>query len=50
MIQLGNPCIVLDGVSSTGEYLAFCPQNDLIFWREIWLERVGVAAHAAPHS
>jgi hypothetical protein len=40
MIDLKNPCIVLDGVSGTGEYLAFGPQNDLILWREIWLERV----------
>jgi hypothetical protein len=37
---MSSPCIVLEGVSGTGEYLALCPQNDLIFWHEIWLERV----------
>jgi len=40
MVHLRNPCIVLESVSATGEYLAFCPQNERIFWREAWLERV----------
>jgi hypothetical protein len=39
-LTMSSPCIVLEGVSGTGEYLALCPQNDLIFWHEIWLERV----------
>lgn len=39
LLKLGNPCIVLDGVSASGEYLGLCPQNELIYWREIWLER-----------
>jgi hypothetical protein len=37
---MGSACIVLEGVSATGEYLGLCPQNELIFWHEIWLERV----------
>lgn len=37
---LTNPCIILEGVTATGEYLAFNPENEYIFWREIWLERV----------
>jgi len=40
LIQLTNPCIILDGVTASGEYHAFCAQNESIFWREIWLERV----------
>ena len=40
LVQLKNACILLDGVTSTGEYLAFNPENESIFWREIWLERV----------
>jgi hypothetical protein len=40
MLTLRNSCIVLDGVTATGEFLRFCPQNEYIFWREIWLERV----------
>lgn len=38
--QLTNPCIILEGCTATGEYLAFNPENEHIFWREIWLERV----------
>lgn len=38
-ISMKDPCVVLDGVFATGEYLGLCPQNELIFWREIWLER-----------
>lgn len=40
MLTMGSACIVLAGVSATGEYLGLCPQNELIFWHEIWLERV----------
>ncbi len=39
LMTITNPCIILEGVTATGEYLAFCPQNESIFWREIWLER-----------
>jgi hypothetical protein len=38
--QLTNPCIILDGVSATGEYQGLNPENEYIFWREVWLERV----------
>jgi hypothetical protein len=38
--QLKTPGIILDGVTGTGEFLRFCPQNEYVFWREIWLERV----------
>lgn len=40
LITVSNPCIILDTVTATGEYLGFAPQNEAIFWREIWLERV----------
>jgi len=39
LISLSSPCVILDGVTASGEYLAFCPQNESILWREIWLER-----------
>jgi hypothetical protein len=38
--QVSNPCIILEGVIATGEYHSFNPENEYIFWREIWLERV----------
>ena len=37
---LTNPCVVLEGVTATGEYAGFNPENEHIFWRDIWLERV----------
>jgi hypothetical protein len=40
MLTMNNPCIILEGVAATGEYLGLCPQNELIYWREAWLERV----------
>lgn len=40
MLHLTSPCIILDGVAASGEYQGFCAQNESIFWREIWLERV----------
>jgi hypothetical protein len=40
MLHLASPCIILDGVTASGEYQGLCAQNESIFWREIWLERV----------
>ncbi len=40
MIAITNPCIVLEGVTASAEYLGLCAQNEVIMWREIWLERV----------
>jgi len=39
LIQMKTPVITLEGVTGTGEYLHFAPQNDYVFWREIWLKR-----------
>jgi hypothetical protein len=50
MLAMNTACIVLEGVAATGEYLGLCPQNELIYWRECWLERLappsGVSSHA----
>jgi hypothetical protein len=40
MLQMKNPCIVLEGVICEGAYSANCPRSICAFWREIWLERV----------
>jgi len=40
MIRMKTPCIVLDAVHGSGEYMRFCAQQDYPFWREAWLERV----------
>jgi hypothetical protein len=41
-----NPCIILEDVTACGEYLGFNPENEHIFWREIWLERVAATSPA----
>jgi hypothetical protein len=40
MLQMKNPCIVLDNVVCEGAYNANCPRAWVCFWREIWLDRV----------
>ena len=37
--ELKTPGVTLDRATGTGEFLRFCPQNEYVFWREIWLER-----------
>jgi hypothetical protein len=48
MLTMKHPCIVLEGVSATGEYRGLYPQNELIFWREVWLERLSKAPDTVP--
>jgi hypothetical protein len=43
MMHFSNPCVVLDDVAcraETTKYRLFCPRSNLIYWREIWLERI----------
>ena len=40
MLDLKNPCIVLEDVICTGDYHRLCPRGTYPYWREIWLERV----------
>ena len=42
MRQMKTPCIVLDGVHYSGEFLSFNAQHDYFFWREAWLKRLSV--------
>ena len=37
MLHMKTPCLVLDGVQASGEFLRFCPQEESIYWREAWL-------------
>jgi hypothetical protein len=39
MLTMKTPCVTLEGVTATGEFLRFCPQSEFVFWREAWLER-----------
>jgi hypothetical protein len=40
MIELRNPCIILEDVICTSDYHRLCPRGIYPYWREIWLERV----------
>jgi hypothetical protein len=40
LLEMKNPCIVLDQIFCTGAYKQNCPRSIPAFWREIWLERV----------
>jgi hypothetical protein len=40
MLEMKNPCIVLEDTICQGAYNANCPRSIYSFWREIWLERV----------
>jgi hypothetical protein len=40
MMELKNPCIVLEDVVCAGAYHRLCPRGTYPYWREIWLERV----------
>jgi hypothetical protein len=46
MLELPNPCIVLEGVTCTAAYHRQCPRAIYPYWREIWLERVPAPAVA----
>jgi len=43
MLEMKNPCIILDSVYCQSQYSEcrlFCPRSIYSYWREIWLERV----------
>ena len=43
MLEMKNPCIILDTVVCQSKYSScrmFCPRSIYPYWREIWLERV----------
>jgi hypothetical protein len=47
MIEMQNPCIILEGVVCRGEYSScrlMCPRAIYPYWREIWLERIEAPA------
>jgi hypothetical protein len=47
MLELSNPCIILEGVTASAEYQAFGAQNEAIFWREAWLTRAPNGLHSS---
>ena len=33
-----TPCLVLEGVDNSGEFLRFWAQHEYLYWRDVWLE------------
>lgn len=53
MINLKNPCIILDSVVCQARYSQcrmFCPREMYPYWRETWLERVESSSSAADET
>ena len=46
MMEMKNPCIVLEGVACRSDYHRLCPRAIYHYWRESWLKR---AADASSH-
>jgi hypothetical protein len=42
VVELKNPCLVLEGVPCRGRYSKplLCPRGMAPYWREIWVERI----------
>jgi hypothetical protein len=40
MMHFKGDCIVLEGVTCSGDYNQYCPRSIYTYWREIWLRRV----------
>lgn len=38
ILEMKTPCIVLEGVESSGEFMRFWAQHEILYWREGWLE------------
>jgi hypothetical protein len=50
MVEMKNPCIVLDSVVCQARYSQcrmLCPKEMYPYWREIWLERVAANSSSA---
>jgi hypothetical protein len=51
LLPMRTPCIILDGLYASGEFMRFCAQHDYMYWREAWLARVDEeAARRGPGS
>ena len=40
MLNMKYSCLVLKGVRASGETEMLCGQHELIYWREVWLEKL----------
>jgi len=38
LLAMKTPCLILQGVDSSGEFMRFWAQHEYLYWREVWLE------------
>jgi len=50
MLRMKSPCILLEDVNGSGEFMRFCAQHDYVFWREAWLARADERTSASSRS
>jgi hypothetical protein len=50
LMHFKGDCIVLEGVTCTGDYNQYCPRSIYPYWREIWLRRVEEPSALSPNG
>jgi hypothetical protein len=50
MMDFKGDCIVLEGVTCSGDYNQYCPRSIYPYWREIWLRRVEEPSALSPNG
>jgi hypothetical protein len=50
LLAMKTPCLVLEGVDNSGEFLRFWPQHEPLYWREVWLEPDGTNRNVGAES
>jgi hypothetical protein len=47
LLSMKTPCLVLQGVENSGEFMRFWAQQEYLYWREVWLEPEASAGNGA---
>lgn len=50
LLAMKTPCLVLEGVDNSGEFLRFWAQHEYLYWREVWLEPDGTTRNVSGQS
>jgi hypothetical protein len=50
MVAMKTPCLVLESVDTSGEWMRFCAQHEQLYWRQVWLKPQEAATAAGEHD
>jgi hypothetical protein len=39
MLETKNECLLIEGMTCTGQYHSLCTRSSYLYWREVWLDR-----------